>query len=605
MKLIAYYAIYNEADFIIPSLKSVCPKADKTVIIEGAWKETYLVNGHKRSNDGTCKLVKQFIKDNPQFDIEYYELNEDTQLDQRTAVFRYLPRDEPYLLWLVDGDEVYEDAEANKVAFEAKKTTTIESRPFVWTFESLIFVNDFYNYSPVRYPRLFRIMPCESEADQYEFVQPNHIARNGNPLNQEKYTHDTDIRFFHYSYCHSPERFQEKKRERTRLHGNFAWELREGLVQRDDADIRPFEGEHPEVMRDHPLAGQRRHKQIKKPETVVYIEHSGIGNLILATPMLQAIRQAKPNAHIHVVCWKRTNRILEGADFVDTVIPADEHGQMSQLVLGDNKIDHLLVSPVGAIAQLTSFLASRSKKIHRVTVNAPWTQHEAEVKMQLARRLGYRGLTPNCSIPYFEYNRVHAILSFPECIDDSGEQNAPTRWVAINAAYLKEEHWPKKHWGDQKFASLIDQLHEAFPELGFVFVGGDQDRGDAERIISYSNVPEGIVINRCGISSDIKDTVAILSGCVLCIGNDGGLQHIAAAVGRPTVTIFTFTNPVKNRPFYADLIEKCGKVVMLPCQKRLMCQHGNHGSCECLDVPTKPVFEAAHRVLQEVIDGGN
>jgi ADP-heptose:LPS heptosyltransferase len=370
-------------------------------------------------------------------------------------------------------------------------------------------------------------------------------------------------------------------------------------VQRDDADIRPFEGEHPEVMRDHPLAGQKRHCQVKRPESIVYVEHSGIGNLILATPMLQAIRAAKPNCQLHVITWKRAARIIEGAPFLDSVTCIEDRNCMSQFMRG---VDHLLISPVGAVAQFVHVMSQVSRKVHKLNTKAPWTQHEAEVKMQLARRLGFRGPPPKCYVPWFEYNRHAAIMAFPEYMD----KEQPERWVAINAAYLKSEHWYKKHWGDMKFGALIDMIHEKFPTLGFVFVGGEIDKGDADRAFSYTEkVPEHFVVNRCGYSDDIKDTAAILSGCVLCIGNDGGLQHIAAAVGKPTVTIFTFTNPVKNRPFYADLTEKSGKVVMKPCQKRLMCQHGNHDQCECLDVPIGPVFASVEAVLQEVLNGGN
>jgi len=596
MQLIAYYSVYNEADFIQQSLLSVCPKVDKTIIIEGAWRETYLVNGHRRSNDGTCDIIKSFINANPQYDIEYHELNEDTQLKQRTAVFGLLPKDDPYLLWLVDGDEVYEEAQAKAVAFAAQNYGIGEgSWPKVYTFESLIFINDFYNYSPVRYPRLFLIEPC-GECDSYEFIEPNHIARNGLPLNDNK--KDADIRFFHYSYCHSPERFQEKKRERTRIHGNFAWELRDGLVSRDDATILPFDGDHPEVMNDHPLVGKRRHKEVSKKETIVYVEHSGIGNLILSTPMLQAIRKAKPDANIHVICWNRSRRIIEGADYIDTVVSVEDKYPLSQFHDG---IDHLLISPVGVYPGLLRVINNFAKHIHNINVQPPWTQHESEAKMQLARKLGYRGPMPKCNVPYFEYNRHSAILALPYYMDDKCKDPAPVKWVALAAGYLKNDHWSKKHWGNHKYAELIKGLNKEFPELGFVLIGSDEDRDDAQNIISLSGIKNNIVINRCGYSSDIKDTAAILSGSVLSIGNDGGLQHVAAAVGTPTVTIFTFTNPVKNRPFYGDLTEKCGKIVLQACEKRLMCQHGGHVSCECLDVPTDEVLQKSMSILREIL----
>ena len=348
-------------------------------------------------------------------------------------------------------------------------------------------------------------------------------------------------------------------------------------------------------MKDHPLMGVHKHKLIDKPEVIVYMEHSGIGNLISSTPMLQAIRKAKPDARLYVVSWKRSCRIIEGLDCVDHVFEAENFGQNSL----PEEIDHLLISPVGALGQLVSFLTPRSKHIHRYDVNPPpWTQHEVERKMLFARKLGYRGPIPDCKAPYFEYNRLHAILGIPYGIN---------KCIAISAAYLKTDQWPMKHWGNKKYSELIKNIIKEYGDNdAYILVGSKEDSADAEEIISKIDVPVikldencqyDLVINRCGFSNDIKDTAALLSGVVLSIGNDGGLQHIAAAVGKPTVTIFTFTNPVKNRPFNSR-----GKVVLVPCQDRLTCQHGKWQQCGpkgCLDVPMDSVFTAVKDVLKE------
>jgi cellulose synthase/poly-beta-1,6-N-acetylglucosamine synthase-like glycosyltransferase len=105
MKLVAYYSIYNEADFIIQSLDSVTPYVDQTIIIEGAWRETYEVNGNLRSTDGTWQMVQEYIHKHPDRNIELHFHNEDSQLEQRNALWKYLKEDCAMLL--VDGDEVW------------------------------------------------------------------------------------------------------------------------------------------------------------------------------------------------------------------------------------------------------------------------------------------------------------------------------------------------------------------------------------------------------------------------------------------------------------------------------------------------------------------
>ena len=579
MKLIAYYAVYNEADFLEYSIRSVIPHVDHVIVIEGAWKETYEVNGHQRSKDGTCEILRKLQKEfGSKLQVEYR--NMDSQLEQRTEVFNLLPRDKTFQLLLVDGDEVWTADQIQKLRQEDKSWET-----GVVHVKSLIFINDFEHVSEVVYPRMWVIRP---DYKDLKFVEPNRISVDGGDfLSIDR----PDIHFFHYSYCHSPERFQEKKRERTRLHGNFAWELRDGLVQRDDANIQIFEGEHPEIMKTHPLFGLKRHRQISPPERIVFVEHSGIGNLVLATPLLKALRATKPNAHIEVVTWKRASRILEGHPAVDLVINTDDNKWISHY---QNKtIDHLLVSPVGAIDVVAGVLRSIAKKCHQVNVGGAYGKHEAEYKMNFARNLGYRGPTPDCEVTWSDRSWYNINWKY----------DYTKKFIAICPGYLKTDHWHLKHWGNQNYASLIHALHTEYPELEFVFLGDKSDRAhveNIEKLLAEVCLPE--TFNLCGEFSDIKDVAALLSKGVLSIGNDGGLQHIAAAVGTPTVTIFTFTNPIKNKP-----LSKKGKLVMTPCEHRITCQHGNWSKCEqrgCLNVHVAKVLQASKEVLNETTTKG-
>ena len=576
-KLIAYYSIYNEAEFIHESLASVYDYVDRIIIIEGAWKETYEVNGHKRSTDGTINIVKKFIKLYDADDkIEYYEHNENSQLEQRNLLWNYIEED--CLILLVDGDEVWE-GEQIKLLREATKDwpRSCALPPLVYTVQSLIFINDFFNCSKVRYPRLWEI----EAGCQYNFVEPNRITVNGHDFDKK----DLDVHYFHYSYCHSAERFEEKKRERTKLHGSFAWELREGIVSRDDAHIQPFDGRHPKVMKYHSLFGKKKHRQVKKPEVIVYVEHSGIGNLILSTPLLQALREAKPDAHIYVVSWNRAYRILEGAQYINSIIPVEDTKQLAQLA--NVSIDHLIISPVGSLGNVAVWLQARSKSTINIQVEAPWTKNEAEYKLSAAKKLGWRGKTPKCHVPILEYNLDNA----REII--GGNLNV----VGINASYLKTEHWHLKHWGNKKFKQLINNL-QLGNDYTYVFLGAQDDWDNAEEILNSLIVPVK-TINLCGFSSDIKDTAAIIHLCRILIGNDSGLQHIAAGVDTPTTTVFTFTNPIKNKPFGSR-----NEIAMVPCENRLSCQHGNWQRCKdngCMDLSVDKVVE----IVQKQLGGGN
>ncbi len=90
----------------------------------------------------------------------------------------------------------------------------------------------------------------------------------------------------------------------------------------------------------------------------------------------------------------------------------------------------------------------------------------------------------------------------------------------------------------------------------------------------------------------LRQLVALLEKASLVIANDSGPMHIAAALGRPLVTLFGPTNPVRTGPY-----ERLDSVVRLdivcsPCYSKKC----SHQSClQWLEVD--PVLAEAARQL--------
>lgn len=252
--IIAYYALYNEAEYIEYSLKSIYDEVDKIIIIEGAFKETQEANNCSvRSTDGTIEIIEKFKENYDRENkiiIKYIESSL-PQLKQRTLAFRYTSKHEDHWLWLIDGDEVYHPLEINKIKKAINETKAESLR-----INSYVFINDFYHYVDIKMPRLFNI---KKEYD-YLFVQPNMLAKhklNETSINLWRLSEEEkeDIFFHHYSYCKSPERFLLKRKERIQQTGSFKWDIVDNKIYSPGVDIKTFNGEHPEVMRKHPKYG--------------------------------------------------------------------------------------------------------------------------------------------------------------------------------------------------------------------------------------------------------------------------------------------------------------------------------------------------------------
>ncbi len=558
--IIAYMAVHNGAEFIRQSIESVIGAVDKLVILEGAWGENVAVNGQPRSTDGTLEIIDDL--QNKYDNIEAHQYNDRSQLEQRNRVFNHIPDD--CWLFILDHDEVWDTENLAKLWMLLQRTDDSGIK-----VKSLTFVNDRYTYSPISFPRCFRIKPNR----QYVFCAPNDLFCDGKQVNVKPHE---DIEFYHYSYCHTPERFMEKKRERTKINGHFPWELDNNKVVRPDANIMYFDGNHPDAMRKHSLMSKRPQRT---GDHYVIVQHSGIGNAISLTQLAKSIRIMFPLAKITILTWFRSSRILENWPVVDEVSCVDPNAYFSSL---KSPVKEIMISPIGSLS-INQSIRDRMP-IMEIEMSAPWTMHESEYNMLFARELGWEGDSPKPEIFIEENNRRRAqkILCDHQC---------DGKFLAVNASYLHKEQWPKKHFGNKKYIDFLTWFAQKH-EWPIVFVGAKEDFDNADYISSMIN--DRKILNLCGYSEDIKDTAAILEFATVTVGNDGSLNHISATVGTPTVTIFTFTNTKKNKPIGDNAI-----VAAIECNNRLMCQHGGYNQCKCLDVPLELVISKFEKVCNE------
>jgi len=168
--------------------------------------------------------------------------------------------------------------------------------------------------------------------------------------------------------------------------------------------------------------------------------------------------------------------------------------------------------------------------------------------------------------PAFPLPRLPRVEKLLTRFDAERTPNSP-RIVLHVGAGTAAKRWPAEHWRE-----LIGRLvfHE---QAQVVLVGGRQDRRIAQEILADDR-PAGVI--DCTGMLNISELAVVLGSAELFVGADSGPAHLAAAVGRPVVVLFSGTNnPRQWRPCGEQVTVIRRRVECSPCHAR-RCPLPNH-----------------------------
>ena len=145
---------------------------------------------------------------------------------------------------------------------------------------------------------------------------------------------------------------------------------------------------------------------------------------------------------------------------------------------------------------------------------------------------------------------------------------------------------PAKRWPTERFAAV----GRALLAKGMRVVAcGAPDERDLCEALAASLGPGAVSLAG---HTDLPVQAALCARAALCVANDSGLAHLAAAVDCPTVVVFGSTSPAWTAPVGRRVRIACRPPVCSPCFQRT-CRIGYR----CLDaVPAAHVIERAWEV---------
>jgi heptosyltransferase-2 len=298
---------------------------------------------------------------------------------------------------------------------------------------------------------------------------------------------------------------------------------------------------------------------------VLFIRIDRIGDLVLSTPALKAIKKAFPHSNLTVLAGHSNYPVLLNNPYVDKVIVFDNRRKCLEKLktimhLRTDGYD-LAIDPYADYELKTAiiiFLSGARKRIGYASygrevffnIQAPNikdNKHFVDLTLDIMRPLG-----------------IVTKEKTPEIFLTDGEKKWAENWLKENGIEDKpiigihpSAYYESQRWLPERFIELIEQLCKT-KSYELIIFGGPQDEVLTDRIVSAVN--DGILIY---IADDLRRFAALLSCCSVFICNNSGPLHIAVAVNTPTVSFMGPTD--KNRWMPIGDIHKVLRMDDLPC----------------------------------------
>ena len=329
---------------------------------------------------------------------------------------------------------------------------------------------------------------------------------------------------------------------------------------------------------------------------ILVINLGGIGDLLLSTPALRALKNTYPAAHLSVLVSPRAGELAKRLPFIDMAYIF--HASWKTLsVLRKERFDlavnmRTLVSQAGAMkiraligiigAKITAGRDTEGRGSFfdvKIDETALGNKHEMEYDIELAEKLGANvaDRTINLPITDSDRKRVDGILS-------GAGIGAGDIIIGVHPGGKKSHRWSVN-----RFAEAMNAIHKKI-NCTFIITGESGEKDLANRLKSSVTAK---VFDTTG-AVDIGGLAAIIEKCNLYITNDTASMHLAAIAGVKLMAMFGpgYLRRFDPRVLSADAVVLHKDTHCAPCDKTKC------NSMECLEVIfAGEVAEAALRLL--------
>ncbi|MCS7253088.1 MAG: glycosyltransferase family 9 protein [Armatimonadota bacterium] len=323
---------------------------------------------------------------------------------------------------------------------------------------------------------------------------------------------------------------------------------------------------------------------------ILIVRLSSLGDVLMATPMAQALREALPDAYIGWAVESSYAPLIEGNPHLSRVHSWDRSLLGFVRLIRELRRERyeLAIDPQGLLkSAIVSLLSGARYRVgfadsregakfvmtHRV-VKEP-SLHPCDMSLQLLRALGidadverHRMLIP---IRDEERKRVNELLNLRGL--------SPKQFVVFAPA----TRWIHKHWLNEYWVELADEIYKRY-EMPTALIGGKSDLPLLNAILSHSRSP------MCSFGGflSVRESAQLIGLASAVVGVDSFPVHVGYAMGTPTLILYGPTSSLKWRMATGvHIIEH--ELPCRPCYRHPVCR----GEWTCMRMITPNQVAAA------------
>ena len=345
-----------------------------------------------------------------------------------------------------------------------------------------------------------------------------------------------------------------------------------------------------------------------------------IGDVVLSTPVIRALRRAFPDATLTYLVERDAAAVVAGNRDLDRII-AVERTRGLRRMLDDAKLAwQLRRDRYDVVIDMhggprSSWLALATGAGQRIGYDMPGRQWMYTRTIPRARELRPRHSVLN------QWDLLEGIEGWPGDAADPArdavampvDPEADRRIVVrLRSAGVAPGHQlivlhvsasnPFRRWPEPAFAEVVASLVSQSPDRRVILSSGPSDRLAADRIVAAARalLPAAARSQVIDFGEfDLAELRALVERSVLFIGGDTGPLHVAATTATPIVAIYGPTLPARSTPWRnpsipSESIEIAG-LPCRPCDQRV-CAPGDY---RCLTtIKPADVVVAAERMLR-------